>query len=266
MHFVGLRMRPIAVSNLKIGYKNHVVAENINFVLEQNDFVIVIGPNGGGKTTLVKTILGIIPPLDGSVEVLGCSVHHVCPHRKRIGYVPQMGKVKGDLPATLLDVVLSGLFPYMHRISFIGKEERKLALRMIEELGLFDKRNELFANLSGGQQKRGLVARALMGHPDALIFDEPTSGVDIAAASEFRKLIVDLHKNKGIPILLVTHDINPYLDYLTKIIIIGRGMCRVGGVELLKDEEFLKKIYGESIKILEINGKIYLLSGDFHNA
>ncbi len=258
-------MRPIAVNNLKIGYRNRVIAENINFVLEENDFVIVIGPNGGGKTTLVKTILGIIPPLEGTVEVLGCSVHHVCPHRKRIGYVPQMGRVRGNLPATLLDVVLSGLFPYMHRISFIGKDERELAIKMIKELGLYEKRNEPFSSLSGGQQKRGLVARALMGHPDALIFDEPTSGVDIAAASEFRKLIIELHREKGIPILLVTHDINPYLDHLTKIIIIGRGECRVGQLELLKDEDFLKKIYGESIKTLQINGKIYLLSGDFHN-
>ncbi len=258
-------MRPIVVSNLKIGYKNRVIAENINFVIEEKDFVIVIGPNGGGKTTLVKTILGIIPPLAGTVEVLGCTVGHVCPHRKRIGYVPQMGRIKKDFPATLLDVVLSGLYPYMHRISFAGKDERGLALKMIKELGLYEMRNELFSRLSGGQQKRGLVARALMGHPDALIFDEPTSGVDIAAASDFRKLIIDLHKKKGIPILLVTHDVNPYLEHLTKLIVIGRGMCRVGYLELLKDEEFLKKIYGESIKTIEIDGRIYLLSGDFHN-
>ncbi len=259
-------MRPIAANSLKIGYKKHVVADNINFVVEERDFVIIMGPNGGGKTTLVKTILGIIPPLAGYVEVLGCTVKHVCPHRKRIGYVPQMGRVAGHFPATLLDVVLSGLFPYMQRFSFIGKEEKMLALKVIEELGLYDKRNEPFVNLSGGQQKRGLVARALMGHPDALIFDEPTSGVDIAAASDFRKLIVELHQREGIPVLLVTHDINPYLDYLTKIIVIGRGKFRIGGREVLKDIDFLKSIYGESIKVVEIEGRYYLLAGDFHNA
>ncbi len=258
-------MRPIAVTDLSIGYGDRVIADGINFVLEKNDLAILIGPNGGGKTTLVKTILGIIPPLSGTVEVLGCTVKHVCPHRKRIGYVPQMGRVPEHFPATLLDVVLSGLYPYKERFDRIGKEEKELAMRALEEVGLVDKKDEPFGNLSGGQQKRGLVARALMGHPDALIFDEPTSGVDIAAASDFRKKIIELHNKEEIPILLVTHDINPYIDHLTKIIVIGRGRFRVGKLDVLRDIDFLREIYGESIKVIEVEGKFYLLSGDFHN-
>lgn len=259
-------MRPIVATDLSIGYGKKVIASGINFILERNDLAILIGPNGGGKTTLIKTILGIIPPLSGTVEVLGCPVKHVCPHRKRIGYVPQMGRVPHDFPATLLDVVLSGLYPYKEHFSKIRKDEKMLALRALKEVGLYDKKDEKFGNLSGGQQKRGLVARALMGHPDALVFDEPTSGVDIAAATEFRKKIIELREKEEIPILLVTHDVNPYIDYLTKIFVIGRGKFRVGGIEILKDVEFLKSIYGESIKVIEIEGKFYLLSGDFHNA
>ncbi len=258
-------MRPITVTDLAIGYGKKTIVKGINFALEKHDLAILIGPNGGGKTTLVKTILGIIPPISGTVEVLGCPVSHVCPHRKRIGYVPQMGRVPVNFPATLMDVVISGLFPYKERLSKIGKEEKSLALRVLEEMGLLEKKDEPFGNLSGGQQKRGLVARALMGHPDALIFDEPTSGVDIAAAGKFRKKILELHEKDKIPILLVTHDINPYVDHLTKIIVIGKGKFRVGGLEILKDMDFLRSIYGESIKVIEIEGKFYLLSGDFHN-
>jgi len=258
-------MRPIVANDLTIGYGKKTIASGINFVLEKNDLIVVIGPNGAGKTTLIKTILGIIPPLSGYVEVLGCPAKHVCPHRKRIGYVPQIGRVPKDFPATLLDVVLSGLYPHKERFSKIGKEEKLLAMRAISEMGLSKKINEQFGKLSGGQQKRGLVARALIGHPDALFFDEPTSGVDVAAASDFRKKIIELKEKEGIPILIVTHDVNPYIPYLTKILVIGRGKVRVGGIELLRDIEFLKSVYGESIKVLEIEGKFYLLSGDFHD-
>ncbi len=259
-------MLPIVADKLSIGYKSKKIADNITFSITQEDFIAILGPNGSGKTTLVKTILGIIPPIDGEVSVFGCPVKHVCPHRKKIGYVPQIGTFSQGFPSTLLDVVISGLFPYKNTLAFPNSEEKMLAKEVIEKVGLLDMQDTPIGHLSGGQQKRGLLARALIGSPDVIILDEPTSGVDISSTHSLISLLIDFHEKEHIPIVVVTHDINPYYNVLTKFILIGNGKFVVGKKEQIFNKELLKDIYGNGIEIIEQNGRKYLITGDYHNA
>jgi len=259
-------MAEIIFNEVTVSYGESPVLKDLTFVVEKEDFVIIMGPNGTGKTTLVKTLLGVKKPDKGLVYVLGCPVQKVCPHRKKIGYVPQFQSIDPDFPATLYDVVLTGSYANLGYVKLPGKEEKEEALRLIEEVGLKGMENHPFGRLSGGQQRRGLIARALMGSPRILVLDEPTAGVDLASQNQVRSTIQEIYKRTRIPVLLVTHDINPFLSLVTKIVLLGYGKHFVGGKEDIIREEILREVYGEYVRVIEVAGKKYVMTRDYHYA
>jgi ABC-type Mn2+/Zn2+ transport system ATPase subunit len=258
-------MPEIVFEKVTVSYGDNVVFKDLSFVLENHDFLVVIGPNGAGKSTLARTLLGVLKPTSGLSSVLGCPVQEVCPHRKMIGYVPQFYNANPDFPATLFDVVLTGCYSLLKPFQKVPKKFQDQALNNLALVDLLDQKDVLFGKLSVGQQKRGLLARALMGPPKILLLDEPTSGVDLKSEKQVNEAILKAHKTYKIPVILITHDINPYVDWATKIIVMGYGRHFFGTPNEVLKEELLESIYDTKIDIVVKNGKKIINVRDVHH-
>ncbi len=257
-------MEGIVLENLTIGYKNPIIS-SLSVHLSEGEFWVVVGPNGAGKSTLIKTILGIIPPLSGKILIHGKDCTKRCDERRFLSYVPQMESYSHSFPATALDVVISGLFPRIKRFERIKEEDLAKALRWMEELHLKQVADKPFNRLSGGQQRKVLIARALISDPHYIFLDEPTTGVDLRSSRKILELLDRLHKEKGFGICMVTHDLNFVWKYIDKVILLGyEGKFFIGRKEEILNEELLSKIYQVQVKIVETEyGPIFLV-GDKH--
>ncbi len=208
---------PIEIRNLKAGYGQTVVLEDVSMDLEHNDFLAIIGPNGGGKTTLLKLILGIIKPMEGSIKIFGKDVEDGLRH---IGYVPQKGNFDNRFPITVYDVVLMGTRNTKGLRPVYGPESHEKVKEAMETVSITDLAKKTLADLSGGQLQRALLARALAGEPDILLLDEPTASLD----PQMKDCIYDSLKriNKDVSILIVTHDIGVVSSQVKRIACLNR--------------------------------------------
>lgn len=190
----------IELKNIAAGYDDKQVLKKVNLSIKEGDFIGVIGPNGGGKTTLLKVILGLIEPMEGTVSLAGLPSG-----RKDIGYMPQITAFDRDFPITVRDVVLSGLMgstPFYKRHS---KEQVAHVNALLEETGLKELANKSIGDLSGGQMQRAFLCRAIVHNPKLLILDEPSTYVDKNFEGELYLMLQKL--NKKMAIVLVSHDI-----------------------------------------------------------
>lgn len=194
-------MNLIDIKNLSLGYDNQVVLKNINMTIDEGDFICIVGPNGSGKSTLVKGILGLIKPIKGNVVYNNSK-------RNFIGYMPQEVKVDSNFPASVLEIVLSGTLNQVGLKLFYTKEEKELALKNLKLLGIDNLKDNSFCDLSGGQRQKVLLARSLCATRNILILDEPSNNLDSKSKKDLYKTIVDLNKNHGITIIMITHDLD----------------------------------------------------------
>lgn len=206
-------MHIIEIKNLSFSYEKDLVLDNINLLVEKRDFLAIIGPNGGGKSTLLKLILGLQKPKHGSIKVFG-----EVPRKKLslIGYVPQNTNVNTDFPIKVLEVVLMGHVNKNGKTPLwgYGKDEIACAMGALSQVGMQDFAQYKIGSLSGGQRQRVMIARALCAHPKVLILDEPTSSIDIKGQKEIYELLKIL--NQHITIVVVSHDISVILEYANK--------------------------------------------------
>lgn len=215
--------------DVTLGYENKVVAKNLNFKIDQGDYLCVVGENGTGKSTLIKTLLGLIKPLNGEViaNVQGKS-------HKGVGYLPQQTQAQKDFPASVWEVVLSGVLNNDHRCPFYNKKDKAEAEKNMEKLNILDLKKRCYRELSGGQQQRVLLARALCATDSVLILDEPVTGLDPAASMELYETIKDLNKKENVTIIMVSHDIKNALNYATHILHLEQENDFFGTVEEYK--------------------------------
>lgn len=207
-------MAYITCNHLTLGYDGKEVAVDLNFKVEMGDYLCVVGENGTGKSTLIKTLLHLQDKISG--EMLtgdGLDSHE-------IGYLPQQTIVQKDFPATVWEIVLSGTLPKCGRKPFYGRQEKNLAMQSMKKLGIWELRKKCYRYLSGGQQQRTLLARALCATSKVLLLDEPVTGLDPKATMEFYKLTKQLNE-EGVSIIMVSHDIQA-VDYATHILHIQR--------------------------------------------
>jgi len=188
------------IESMTAGYENHVVLENVTMSVEENDFIGIIGPNGGGKTTLLKVILGLLKPFSGRVDYSPGGLK-----LSQIGYMPQVAQGDVLFPVTVEDVVLSGLMLNKGAAGRMGKEERKHAARVMDELGLAPLACQALNELSGGQLQRVYLARAVSGSPRLLLLDEPATYVDASFEADFYDKLKLL--NERMTIMMVSHDV-----------------------------------------------------------
>lgn len=257
-------MEGITLKELSLGYRKPLIS-SLSVHMSEGEFWVIVGPNGAGKSTLIKTILGIVPPLSGKVFIHGKDCTYSCDERRFLSYVPQMENYSHSFPATALDVVLSGLFPRLKRFEKIGREKIEKALRWMEELHLKDVADRPFSKLSGGQQRKVLIARALISDPHYIFLDEPTTGVDLRSSRKILELLDRLHKEKGFGICMVTHDLNFVWKYVDKVILIGyNGKYFIGRKEEILSEDLLSEIYEVQVKVVLTDFGPVFLVGDKH--
>lgn len=201
-------MNSIEIINLKFGYEDNIVLEDVNLEIKKGDYVGIIGANGTGKSTLIKLMLGLLQAKVGTV----------IRNERNVGYVPQIGlAVKGDFPATVMEVVMLNLYGSIGLLKRPKKEHVKMAEQALETVGMLDYKNRLIGKLSGGQQQRVLIAKSLVNNPDILILDEPVAGIDAKSEENLYQLLKRLNSENGITIVMVTHNILEVKKDMNKI-------------------------------------------------
>ncbi|MDD6101932.1 MAG: metal ABC transporter ATP-binding protein [Clostridiales bacterium] len=224
-------MSLISCKNLAVGYGNEVVAKNITFNVDKGMYLCIIGENGVGKSTLIKTILGLNRELDGQLVFSDEII------KEGIGYLPQNTFVRKDFPATVKEIVLTGTLASADKFRlFYSKADRQRAQKAMELLGIEDIGECCFRNLSGGQCQRVLLARALCSTDRLLLLDEPVAGLDPAATENFYEIVSKLNKN-GTAVIMVSHDLAAVDEFATHVMFLGRTDFFFGTKAAYKETE-----------------------------
>ena len=231
----------IILKNISFAYKQRNVLENVDLVIKKGEFASIVGPNGGGKTTLLKLILGLIKPDKGVIRVFGKSPDKV---RQQMGYMPQYAHLDMDFPATVMDVVLMGRLAKSNL--WFSKKDKVEVLTAIDEVGMTAFVNTEFNELSGGQKQRILIARALCSSPDLLLLDEPTANVDHQTEENLFSILQKL--NTKMTILLVSHDLGFVSKYVKSVICVNRQV--VIHPTTLINGAMIKDIYHGDLKMV----------------
>jgi zinc transport system ATP-binding protein len=217
----------VKLEDVWVYYDDVPVLEGVNLSIEKDDFLGIIGPNGGGKTTLLKVILGLVKPSRGEVTVLGGAPER---NRKFMGYVAQHSMFDRDFPINVWDVVLMGRCGKVGLIKRFSDEDKKIAIKALETVEMLDYKERQIGRLSGGEQQRVFIARALVAEPKILLLDEPTAGIDTPMQTEFYELLARLKQR--IVIVLVSHDISAVSVYVDKIACLNRQLYYHGSKEV----------------------------------
>jgi len=207
----------ISIENVSFSYDGAAVLEGVNLEIAERDFACFVGPNGGGKTTLLKLILGLLAPTAGRVRVFGATPELA---RRRIGYMPQYAQVDPSFPVSVMDVVLMGRIGRAETVGPFRKSEREAAGKALAEVGLYDLRRRPFGALSGGQRQRTLIARALATEPEILLLDEPTASLDAVMEAELYELL--RHLNERLTVVTVSHDLGFVSRFVKTVVCIKR--------------------------------------------
>lgn len=221
----------VTIENLSFRYENQEVLQKINLEVKERDFLAIIGPNGGGKSTLLKTILGINEVQQGTIKIFN---QPPSKNLAKIGYVPQNTNINTNFPIKVIEVVMMGHIHSLkeqkssrkpwHKYLSIGYNEfeRSCALSALKQVGMEKFANEKIGSLSGGQRQRVMIARALCAHPAILLLDEPTANIDVEGQKQIYDLLREL--NKIITVIVVSHDISVILSYATKVAHINKSI------------------------------------------
>ena len=209
----------IQIQNLNFSYANEVTLENINLSYNKKDFLAIVGPNGGGKTTLIKLILNLLQPQSGFIRIFN---EQNTKNIQKISYVPQKTDININLPIKIIDLVLMGRLGISSKFGFYSKNDKIQALNALKEVNILHLKDKKVSELSGGELQRALISRALCGEAEIMILDEPTSNVDPTNQIEIYKLLKKLNKDMGI--IIISHDTNILLGYANKVAYINKKL------------------------------------------
>jgi zinc transport system ATP-binding protein len=243
-------MRPfVELEGVDFRYGEVPVLEGINLTVEAGDFLGIIGPNGSGKTTLLRIMLGLLAPQRGRVRLFG---HDPSAFRQwgRLGYVPQRATLDAGLPATVQEVVGTGLVPALGLFGRVGPAQRARIAEVLGQVGMAAHAGTRIGALSPGQQQRVLIARALVSNPDLVILDEPTGGVDHEAQTSFHALLRHLNHERDVTLILVSHDIGVVAREVTKLACLNRRLVFHGRPGDFLSDAALAALYGPSVRVV----------------
>ncbi len=235
----------VAFENATLGYGGRPVLSNLSFDIPEGDFLGLVGPNGAGKTTILRNILGSLQPISGLVTRA---------EGLRFGYVPQRDQVDYNFPLQVLDVVLMGRYDRIGLGRRPAQSDCDLALAALEHVGIADLAHRQLNALSGGQKQRTLIARALVGKPNILVLDEPTTGMDLVAMTQILGLVRELHECDRLTVLMVSHALNEVANYVKRIALVQQGAFQIGPVNEIMTEATLSAMYGIPVDVSSFNG------------
>jgi len=236
----------VSFQNVTFSYDGAPVLEEVSFTIQERTFISIVGPNAGGKTTLLKLMLGLLKPSRGTIEIFGQPPEKA---RPRIGYMPQYVQFDPNFPVTVLDVVLMGRLGNGMRLGPYGKTDKAIALEALHKLEMDKARNRPFMALSGGQRQRVLIARALTAEPELLLLDEPTANVDMAVETELFELLHAM--SETITVVVVSHDLGFVSQYVQSVVCVNRRVMMHPTTAVTG--EVISALYGADVRMVRHN-------------
>lgn len=236
--------------DVALGYGAKRVLSGLNFSLFAGDYAAIVGSNGVGKTTLLRAVLGQIRPLGGTIER---------PRALRFGYVPQASALDETFPISALEVTLMGRYGLLGAVRRPRREDVEAARDALRDVGAEGFANRLFRELSGGQKQRALIARALASRPDVLVLDEHTAGLDIASERGISGLVDELQRERGLTIVMVSHELTSVANHARRIALIHDGGCAFLPASEVLQSDHLERALGVPLRVVEVEGRRIVL-------
>ena len=256
----------LSLSDVEVRWSGRTILAVEDMKIRQGEFVGIIGTNGAGKTTLLKVCCGLIRPNRGTVKLDGCdlavlSAWRKANLRKHIGYIPQAAEYNAELPFTLRELVAMGRTSVKALLSRLNKEDYEIVDNWIERLALSDRRFQTFRSLSGGEQQKALIARAMAQDPEILMLDEPCSNLDFNWKYQITEIIEQLHRESKITIMMVSHETNLLPAGCKRVVLLNEGnILADGDIEEVLEPKVLEKAYECRIEMLKLAGRRYTIN------
>ena len=232
-------MSLLACQNLCFTYDGKEVLTDLNFQLNQGDYLCIIGENGAGKSTLIKGLLNLKKPSSGEI-IMGGGLKP-----NEIGYLPQQTQVQKDFPASVYEVVLSGCLNSLGKRMFYSRQNKRLVYEKLEELDIVHLKDRCYRELSGGQKQRVLLARALCATRKLLLLDEPVTGLDPVMTQEFYRLVSELNRRENITVIMVSHDVKDAVNDASHVLHLGKRQLFFGTCSDYRESKHAKAFLGE---------------------
>lgn len=252
-------MNAVAFERATLGYGGRRVLRNVSFSIPQGAFVGLLGANGAGKTTMLRAILGLVRPAGGAISVLGRPPTRGNPS---IGYMPQTRRALPHPGISGIDFVLTAAGGHRWGWPVATAAEKEAACKALEEVGAADLARRPLAELSGGERQRILIAQALIGDPKLLLLDEPLISLDAAHQRAIIDLVHEVSERLGIAVLFCSHEINPLMRAVDRVLYLGNGKAAVGSVDEVINGPVLSRLYGTPINVMRVAGRIFVMADD----
>jgi ABC-type Mn2+/Zn2+ transport system ATPase subunit len=244
----------VALQGAAVGYGRRVLLTGVDLTVRSGDFLAIVGPNGGGKTTLLRALLGVLPPLAGL---------RVQPAPLAVGYVPQRDQVDAVWPLSAAEVVAMGRARLVRPGRRLQAGDRAVVEGALERAGIAAHAHRPFRELSGGQRQRALIARALAAEPQLLALDEPTNGMDPAGELDVLELLHALNREQGLTVAMISHRLDAVASHATELAFVDhhRGLLRIGSPAQLLTAEALSALYGRPVAVHAEEGRVVVIPG-----
>lgn len=246
----------LEIKNAKLELDGRVIWENLNLDVKHNEFIAVLGANGSGKSSLLKAILGQLPLSQGSIELNSKKIRR---GSRRVGYVPQSRPAETSMPIRGKDLLWLGLNGHRYGFSMRSKTERAQFDHIIEAIGGEELQHHPISEMSGGELQRFRVGQAVISEPDLILADEPLSALDYSQQSAVAELLKRESKEHNAAVLFVTHDVNPILDMVDRVLYLAGGKFRIGTPDEVLTSETLTELYGTPVDVVRNQGRILVL-------
>lgn len=247
---------PVHLGNVRVAYGDRVIQEEMTFTIEDGEFIAVLGPNGSGKSTLLKLLLGLLRPQWGEVLVFGRKPRRGNP---QIGYAPQFRTLETNFAVRARDLVGFGLDGHRWGPGWPGRKRERLVDEVLEEVHATEYAEAVVGEISGGEKQRLFIAQALLANPRLLLLDEPLTNLDIARAQEIIDLVGRICTSRKVAVMLVTHDVNPLLPHVDRVLYMANGRTAIGAPETVITRETLSWLYSRPVDVVEAMGKVFVL-------
>ncbi len=246
----------VALEHVPVRLGGRIIQEDMNFTVKDGEFIAILGPNGAGKTTLLKLLLGLVKPSSGSVSVMGRTPSK---GNKDIGYAPQFRVLEADFALRARDIVRFGLDGNRWGPGWPDRKRDAIVDQVLEEVNALCFADAPVGQLSGGEQRRLLIAQALLTNPRLLLLDEPLANLDITNGQEIVALVKTVCRSRSVAVMFATHDVNPLLPVVDRVLYMANGQCAVGTPDEVITSKTLSNLYGSQVEVIKALGSMFVV-------